>query len=54
LATGAVSAFASTLASAKATRGARVRGRSLAPYAAYRLALAGAVVAHGRRGRRRR
>jgi undecaprenyl-diphosphatase len=53
-AAGAVSAFASTLASARATRGTRARGRSLAPYAAHRLALAGAVMAHGRRRRHRR
>jgi undecaprenyl-diphosphatase len=54
LAAGGASAFASTLASARATRAGRARGRALAPYAAYRLALAGAVVARGRRGGRGR
>jgi undecaprenyl-diphosphatase len=53
-AAGGASAFASTLASARATRRERARGSALAPYAAYRLALAGAVVARGRRIRRGR
>jgi undecaprenyl pyrophosphate phosphatase UppP len=43
LGVGALGAFASTLATAEAL--ARVgRGRTLLPYAAYRVALAGAVV----------
>jgi undecaprenyl-diphosphatase len=55
LAAGGASAFASTLASAGAMRGRRVGGRALAPYAAYRMLLAGVVVlARGRRRRRGR
>jgi undecaprenyl-diphosphatase len=49
LAAGGASAFASTLASARALRGGRLRGRALAPYAAYRLSLAALVLARGRR-----
>jgi undecaprenyl-diphosphatase len=52
LAAGGASAFASTLASARALRQGRRGGRRLAPYAAYRLALAALVLARGRRGRR--
>ncbi|HWD11585.1 MAG TPA: undecaprenyl-diphosphate phosphatase [Solirubrobacteraceae bacterium] len=55
LAAGGASAFASTLASAEVMRGRRVGGRALAPYAAYRMLLAGVVVlARGRRRRRER
>jgi undecaprenyl-diphosphatase len=53
LAAGGASAFASTLASARALRGGRRGGRALVPYAAYRLALAALVLARGRGGRRR-
>ncbi len=51
LAAGAVSAFLSTLASARALRGGRLAGRTLAPYAIYRSLLALLVLAHGRRER---
>jgi undecaprenyl-diphosphatase len=50
LAAGTASAFASTLASARALRGGRRRGRALAPYAAYRLALALLVLVRAGRG----
>jgi undecaprenyl-diphosphatase len=49
LAVGCASAFASTLASARALRRGRRGGRALAPYAAYRLALALVVLVRGRR-----
>jgi undecaprenyl-diphosphatase len=48
LAAGCTSAFASTLASARALRRGRRSGRALAPYAAYRLALALVVLLRGR------
>jgi undecaprenyl-diphosphatase len=52
LATGALAAFASTLASSSAAR--RLGGaRSLSPYAAYRVALAAAVVRRLRQNGRR-
>jgi undecaprenyl-diphosphatase len=55
LAAGGASAFVSTLASARIMRAGRLQGRALAPYAAYRILLAGAVVvARGRRARRER
>ncbi|HEY4451847.1 MAG TPA: undecaprenyl-diphosphate phosphatase [Solirubrobacteraceae bacterium] len=54
LAAGGASAFASTLASAEAMRGRRAGDRALAPFAAYRLVLAGVVVLARRRHRRRR
>jgi undecaprenyl pyrophosphate phosphatase UppP len=52
LAVGCASAFVSTLASARALRRGRRSGRALAPYAAYRLALALAVLVRGRRRER--
>jgi undecaprenyl-diphosphatase len=54
LAAGGASAFVSTLASARALRGGRLRGRALAPYAAYRIALAALVLTRGRHCSRRR
>jgi undecaprenyl-diphosphatase len=55
LAAGSAAAFASTLASSRIMRTGRLRGRALAPYATYRILLAGAViVARGRRVRRER
>jgi undecaprenyl pyrophosphate phosphatase UppP len=44
LAGGAGAAFASTILSARITRGMRTRGFALLPFAAYRCLLAGVVV----------
>jgi undecaprenyl-diphosphatase len=49
LAAGTISAFASTLLSARLLRDGRETGRRLAPYALYRCALAVLVFLHGRR-----
>jgi undecaprenyl-diphosphatase len=49
LTAGSASAFVSTLASARVLRRGRRSGRSLAPYAAYRIALALAVLGRVRR-----
>ncbi|MHB8241143.1 MAG: undecaprenyl-diphosphate phosphatase, partial [Solirubrobacteraceae bacterium] len=51
LAAGGLSAFASTLASARLVRGAGHRERPLWPYSLYRCLLAGAVIVRVRRER---
>jgi undecaprenyl-diphosphatase len=51
LVAGGVSAFVSTLASARVLRGGRRAGRALAPYSLYRCLLAALVMARVRRAR---